>query len=314
MINLKAELRQVSANANVEKQELLEKIAIEKKNAYESSMRADKSEKDLTEIFKIIEGLQKDLTSKQQECDYLRKETQDLDNALAGMRNSIDQQQKEIQQWKINNDILQERSTELDRLKIQHQNVKNDLDVKTSQLQKAERELVAFKMAKLDRNTQMSSYMTLLKSLCECDVLLWYYIENNLLALKEQGVNIYMTVTGSSNAKWIGIIEKCKILPEYDEKIYKENVLKFIICYREQRLAFLDLIDSWIKLDNKTNMQRIVSDSVKLDAQNLKVNISKMTNLLKKLEKKISIGTVPNTIEISFRREIDELRQRAPVS
>ena len=314
MINLKAELRQAYANADAEKQELLEKIAREKKNVYDSFVRADKLEQDLTEVYKVIGDLQKDLTSKRQECDDLRKEAQDSDDALAAMRNSVDQQQIEIQQWKINNDILQNRSTELDRLKIQYQNVKNDLDVKTSQLQKAERELVAFRMARLDRNTQMSSYMTLLKSSCECDVTLWYYIENNLLALKEQGVNIYMTVTGSSNAKWIGIIEKCKKLPEYNENIYKENVLKFIICYREQRLAFLDLIDSWIKLENKTNMQRIISDSVKLDAQNLKVNVSKMTNLLRKLEKKISMGTVPDTIDMIFRREVDELRQRAPIT
>ena len=313
VLNLKTQLREVTENARVAKEEFVKEIELEKKNCYQAFLKADEFEKEFINACKINEELTKNLAVNRQECDELRKEAHEWDDVLTLMKDTIEQQQKEIQQWKITGDILQGRSTELERLKIEHQNTKNDLDVKTSQLQKVEREVAILKMAKFEKTTQMNSYMPLLKSNDECDVLLWYFIENNLLSLKEEGINKYTTVTGSSNAKWIGIIEKCKNIPDYDETVFGKDILKFIICYKDQRMGFFDLIESFIKLETK-NMQRVVSDSVKLDSQFLNVNAAKMTKLLNDLQRKIKNGIVPSNIDVSFRREVDELRQRATVS
>lgn len=313
VLNLKTQLREVSDSAKIEKEGLIEKIESERARSHRESLRADELDKQLTDAWKVFREQEKALADKRAECDDLRKEANDADNALTTMCSTIQQQQEEIKQLKTASEFLQSKSAESERVKIELQNTKNDLEVKTSQLQKAERELVAFKMARLDRTAQMNSYVSLLKSSEECDVLLWHFIENNFLALAEKGVNQYISVTGRSNARWIGIIEKCKQFPDYDKAVFGRNVLKFVICYRDQRMAFLDLIDSFIKTENAPT-QRVIADSVKMQMQSFITNVSKMTYLLNELGEKIRLGTVPSRIDATFRCEIDELQQRGTVS
>lgn len=313
VFNLKIQLEDASNKNQILQNEFNQKYEMEKQHSFQITMKVNELEKQLTEACRLNEELSRKLLSQQQECDALRKEVDDLDQVGNVMKDTLERQQEQLNQWKEVHNLLQTRSLEMDRVTTELRNTKNDLDVKTLQLQKAQRELVALKIAKFDSSTQMNSYRTLLKSLNECDVLLWYFIENNLLALKEEGINKYITVTGSSNAKWIGIIEKCKKIPEYDTAIFGNDMLKFIICYKDQRMGFLDLVDVFIKMESK-NMQRVVSDSVKLDKQNFDVSAAKMTYLLAELQLKIKNGTVPKTIDVPFQQKVDELRQIPAVS